>query len=79
MNVMGQKANNNQRVYGCIFKVCEGNYIHSMLDLFDNADAMLDFAEALRQRNADVMWYGKTEMNRTANEAITSLEKFENS
>ena len=79
MNVMDQKANNNQRVYGCTFKVREGNYINSMLALFNNADAMLDFAEALRQHNADVMWYGKTEMNRSSNDAITSLEKFENS
>ena len=75
MNVMGQKANNNQRVYGCTFKIYEGNYIHSMLALFDNAEAMLDFVGYLEERNADIIWCGRTEMNRSADEIIASLEK----
>lgn len=75
MNVMGQKANNNQRVYGCVFKICEDDAVHSMLTLFDNAEAMLDFVGYLEERNADIIWCGRTEMNRSADEIIASLEK----
>lgn len=68
----GEKINDNRKAYYCAF-VEDGD---EQFVVFDNADAMLDFALWLKQHCFPVD-YGKVTMCKSADEAISVLNPHE--
>ncbi len=67
-----EKASDNQQAYYCAF-VENGD---EQFVIFDNADAMLDFALWLKQHHFPVD-YGKVTMCKSADEAISVMNQDE--